>query len=202
MKRYDCASGLTITTNLYTHQATVMLKHHCHPVYVDVRVQEDIKEYIAAHLDDTPQKLFFDIMQNKNISNLTQSQVYHWWLRLNQRHWKLAEDQMESAIKLLGNNEDKMEKIPVAVPGVNALGFSFPNAMAKHAGTTEIGMDATYKTNQKNMELFSVIANMDGVGFPLGYLLLSATEEIKAHDKTKAIEQFCRHFKGLLQNVL
>jgi len=36
----------------------------------------------------------------------------------------------------------------------------------------EFHVDATYKTNRANCELYGVMANVHGAGFPVSYLLL------------------------------
>ena len=68
----------------------------------------------------------------------------------------------------------------------------------------EIGVDATYNTNQSNMELVSVLAQHDGVGFPVAYMLMTATNEIKPHAKTAALESFLCHLRdaGLSPKVV
>ena len=76
------------------------------------------------------------------------------------------------------------------------MGFSFRLAVAQHANAKEVGIDATYRTNRKNMELVTLMANKDGVGYPLGYMLMSSTEEIQPHAKTAVLEKFLAHFKS------
>ena len=63
--------------------------------------------------------------------------------------------------------------------GVKGIGFSLRKATERYTSKAyEVAIDATYGTNQWNMELVSLLTESDGVGFPLGYVLLSSTDEI------------------------
>ncbi|KAF9002677.1 hypothetical protein BDQ17DRAFT_1425633 [Cyathus striatus] len=65
----------------------------------------------------------------------------------------------------------------------------------------EIGMDATYNMNLKHLELYSVMAEYDSTGFPLGYCLLTTELAIciKKHSKALATWICClRNTYGLM----
>ncbi|RIB22407.1 hypothetical protein C2G38_1881739, partial [Gigaspora rosea] len=55
---------------------------------------------------------------------------------------------------------------------------------------TEIGVDAIYNTNKMNLELYSVLAEVDGTGVPLAYMLLTTTTAISDGIRTNMIAQF------------
>ncbi|CAG8599326.1 15086_t:CDS:2 [Cetraspora pellucida] len=64
---------------------------------------------------------------------------------------------------------------------------------------TEIGVDATYNTNKMNLELYSVLAEKDGIEFPLTYMLLTTATAINDGIHTlRVIEFFDKlHYKGV-----
>lgn len=72
-----------------------------------------------------------------------------------------------------------------------AIGFTTPifNSLVTCEYVEEYSIDSTYKTNRVGVELFGAIANIDGVGYPLGYLLFGKTAGIseEAEENAKAI---------------
>lgn len=202
MKRFECDGDLYMKADTESQQLYIRWHHHKHAPYVDVRTQDAVKAYIDEHLDgSTAEKLFADICANSELesTNLTQAQVYSWWRKLSERLWLLDNDQISSALKHIDKHTrlGEVEAINISsINGVCGIGFSINSALRNFASiTTEVGIDGTYKTNKKNMELISLITEIDGVGFPLGYALLTASEEISEGAKTHAIENFLSHFK-------
>lgn len=53
----------------------------------------------------------------------------------------------------------------------------------------EYFIDSTYKTNRVDVELYGIIANVNGVGYPLAYMLYGKTAamSIEAEENVKAI---------------
>lgn len=85
MERYQCSSSLRIQTNMFTRIAEITFQHLCHEEYVDIRTERHVVDYIAEHLNDIPQKIFFDIRHTSK--NLNEAQVYRWWQELNKQNW-------------------------------------------------------------------------------------------------------------------
>ncbi|KAH8922378.1 hypothetical protein BT69DRAFT_1220360, partial [Atractiella rhizophila] len=128
---------------------------------------------------------------------LSQASVYRYWMERSTDEWQLDPDSRTSAFKLLEEQEGiDVLSIGLEANGVEAYAF-LDREMVKELGPTlvEAAMDATYKTNKENLELFTVMAEVDGMGFPLGYMLLSATEKLVPHVKTEGIRRFCKGLK-------
>ena len=96
---------------------------------------------------------------------------------------------MISAEDIIKESIDTVEQIRISGAfGVEAVGFAFRNANAIHAPhTSEMGSDATCKTNKKNMELVVLMAHRKTMGFPLCYVLLTSMDEIEEQGKTMAL---------------
>ncbi|KAI0992617.1 hypothetical protein K3495_g15568, partial [Podosphaera aphanis] len=61
----------------------------------------------------------------------------------------------------------------ISVANVRALGFYIRASIdALSATTREIAIDATYGTNNAGMELYAVLAELDGTGAPMAYLFV------------------------------
>ncbi|CAG8835319.1 2316_t:CDS:1, partial [Racocetra persica] len=56
------------------------------------------------------------------------------------------------------------------------IGFTTPLLNAKNnQSITEVHCDAIYKTAKGRFELYGLIANFEGSGYPLAYLILDTT---------------------------
>ncbi|KAJ7823770.1 hypothetical protein B0H13DRAFT_2375888 [Mycena leptocephala] len=56
----------------------------------------------------------------------------------------------------------------------------------------EIGVDATYNTNSKHLELYSIMGEYDNAGFPVSYLLLSTASSIDQGKRRKALTAWAK----------
>ena len=77
---------------------------------------------------------------------------------------------------------------------VSALGFTLPFIrVVNHQDVEEYHVDSTFKANQLGYELFGVIATVNGVGFPIAYLLLNINSAMASTDtRTSLITCFIR----------
>ncbi len=57
-------------------------------------------------------------------------------------------------------------------------------------------MQISDNTNKLNLELYSVLTEMDGMGFPLAYLLLTTTTAISEGARTRVIKQFLQELRN------
>ncbi|CAG8769165.1 27793_t:CDS:2, partial [Dentiscutata erythropus] len=69
---------------------------------------------------------------------------------------------------LYSNNENKVYELVFITPFLQLLNSLY----------NEILIDATYKTNSAEFELYLIIANIEGVGYPLSYLFLNSPKDI------------------------
>ena len=78
--------------------------------------------------------------------NLTQKQVYYHWARLNEEVWRLDDDQLTLANKVLDREAGKLiEKIPIAPEtGISCLAFTFIDIVNEYGkDTEEVSIDST-----------------------------------------------------------
>ncbi|KAL0945140.1 hypothetical protein HGRIS_004293 [Hohenbuehelia grisea] len=160
-----------------------------HIPYYSVAMPPGALDMVRENLEwSTPSSIVAKIQMA--YPNVTPKQIHSAWTVMSEALWKRDRDQMESARQLLAELGDEAEVFDVAIAeGVEQLCWGM-----KKIGTTlqgkvaEIGMDATFNTNAKNLELYSVLAEYDNTGFPLSYCLLSTAGAIDIGKRTKALE--------------
>jgi hypothetical protein len=90
------------------------------------------------------------ILRDNPQTELTEKQIYASWAHLNEDTWRLNNEQVKSAQKILENLEgDRIEIIPVrAEDGISAIAFGFKEIVSDYGKEiTEIAMDSTCLSN-------------------------------------------------------
>lgn len=142
--------------------------------------------------------------------------VYYYWHIVSRKEWRLADTPLESARTYVEQNavEAHIELLDLKPePGTEVLAFQvtdFMDAWAKN--TQELAMDSTCRsllrnheaklilthagnTNGGNFELFAAVADAEGSGIPLAYLLIKTTKEAASGAKERVLKQFLGHLK-------
>ncbi|KIK05393.1 hypothetical protein K443DRAFT_3879 [Laccaria amethystina LaAM-08-1] len=117
---------------------------------------------------------------------------------MSQQYWRRDDLQLPSAEKLLADFGDDVDVFnPQEVPnGVEILCWGMKKIAEPLKGhCVEVGLDATYNTNSRHLELYSVMAEHDNAGFPLSYCLLSTATAIDLGKRTKALMSWTRCLK-------
>lgn len=86
------------------------------------------------------------ILAQKEQGQLTEKQIYARWAQLNEEKWRLDNDQVLSATKLLEKKEGHaVEIIPtICEDGINAIAFTFKGVLEDIGGDIiEVAMDST-----------------------------------------------------------
>ncbi|EAU90664.2 hypothetical protein CC1G_03933 [Coprinopsis cinerea okayama7 len=136
---------------------------------------------------------------------VTANQVHTAWRELSKAHWYRAEQQLESVTILLGESRfhDDIDVFQLSdVPdGVDIVAWGMKKIAGSLEGSiVEIGMDATYNTNSKHLELYSIMAEYDNAGYPLCYCLLTTATAIDQKKRTKSLASFasaCKKMYGV-----
>ncbi|CAG8632278.1 14026_t:CDS:2, partial [Cetraspora pellucida] len=163
MQQFHCGGWLLLTIDTEKMQITIELSHKYHVEYVDVRVMNEIKEYVQANLQQTPRNI---------------------WENLN-------ENQIQSAIKIIKQYDDIELLLTVEESGITMISFGVKKIISQlGVNAVDIGVDATYNTNKMNLELYSVFAEVDGMGFPLAYMLLTTATAMVDGVRTRMIAHF------------
>ncbi|KAJ6614377.1 hypothetical protein B0H10DRAFT_1803689 [Mycena sp. CBHHK59/15] len=127
--------------------------------------------------------------------DVTAAQIYRAWTEMSEIYWRREDAQLPSATKLLEEHGDDVDLFkPEGVPeGVEMLCWGMKKIAEPLRGKiVEIGVDATYNTNSKHLELYSIMGEQDGAGFPLSYLLLSTASSIDQGKRRKALAAWAK----------
>jgi hypothetical protein len=79
-------------------------------------------------------------------TNLSQKQIYAYWAHINQDRWRLDDEQLKSAEKILEAYQGtKIQKIPIQhEEGMTTIAFAFQQVIDKFGLiVTEVAMDST-----------------------------------------------------------
>ncbi|KIK52109.1 hypothetical protein GYMLUDRAFT_111298, partial [Collybiopsis luxurians FD-317 M1] len=133
------------------------------------------------------------ILETDPDTELSEKQVQAEWTCINQDHWRLDNDQVKSAIKLLKHLEGtKVEKIDITQrDGISAIAFAFKEILDDMGKTIDkILMDSTWKTNALGYELFAIVGEANGQAVPLAFMCITLTKEASAGTKELVLRDF------------
>ncbi|KAK1222359.1 hypothetical protein PQX77_014797 [Marasmius sp. AFHP31] len=218
MTRYPCRSKLIVTCknpNMCStgmKLVTIDIHHHKrHIPYYDVGMPEEAAQVIRENLlDSTPNSLVHRLQ--KVFPQLTAKQVHSAWTVMSEEVWKKDKMQIPSAKTLIEEYSEIVEAFDVQhEEGVEQLcwGMKIIAATINQLGVRveEMSMDATCEysfrimaeesntwfldeTNAHHLELYCIMAEVDGAGFPLSYCLLSTVESVEVRKRTRALEKW------------
>ncbi|CAG8482530.1 4851_t:CDS:2 [Cetraspora pellucida] len=123
-----------------------------HAEYVDICVTNNIKEYIQSNLQKTPRLLWEEIGLSN--TNITEKQIYSWWLNYSQSVWKKDQNQIVSSIKVIESYNNIEILFSTVNTEVTVIAFAVTK-MIHNLGikAKEIGIDATYLDFYSNVAL-------------------------------------------------
>jgi hypothetical protein len=85
------------------------------------------------------------VKQNPD-TDLSQKQIYAYWAHINEDRWRLDDEQLKSARKILETYQGtKIQQIPIQhEDGLTTIAFAFQQVMGEFGPTvTEVAMDST-----------------------------------------------------------
>lgn len=205
MERFQCESKLRLRPSLEDRTLTVTLHHLYHRPYVDIHLSPAVLEFINARVSNrTPSEIYRDLLGSgiPGIKYATQHQIYYQWQQANASMWRRDTDQFVSAMRLLAVSEEKYPYTTYLSGRTRGLAIYIHGSIATLAPETkELAMDATFGTNNTGMDLFVVLAELDGTGVPLAYLFvetLASGGGVKSIDPgamPHVLDQFLRPLK-------
>ncbi|KIJ33967.1 hypothetical protein M422DRAFT_182641 [Sphaerobolus stellatus SS14] len=206
MDRFKCGGKLNITVNPSVRDAVrVKLTHRCpHEYYVDIGSKR-VEEIIQEMRDSPPSVIWQRILKDEPKTNLTEEQIYIRWSRMNTDRWRLADDQVQSAIKLLETVEGvSVEIIPIKKEdGIHAIGFTLKDALEDWGQEVcELAMDSTWKTNAAGYELYGIVAEANGRSLPVAFVFVTTDGSALSGAKDRMLQQVLGHVKNKCPNVL
>ncbi|CAG8799257.1 20920_t:CDS:2 [Cetraspora pellucida] len=171
MEHFNCNGALIIHVDMPAAKVTVKLKHEIlYERSIDVATPEEIKQAIQENIHMDPS--FF-----------------------TQNFYKSDDDHVNSAYSFLKSNQAAGCELcyELMTSQTIAIGFITP-LYGKIKQMSEIHCDATYKTAKGRFELYGLICNVKGAGYPLAYLILDTTkisdEEPQNERRTHALSGF------------
>ena len=183
MARSTCDSSLILKICFGDCSLHVTLQHSHHPGYRSKALSPEIIDFIDKNNSQTPSELFGKITCSElpGSEHALSSQIYYRWHKTNSKTWRLSEDPLVSCMKYLDGKSDKYLYNFVQEGKKQAVMFYIREAMQALTGAKELVMDATYGTNSAGMDMFAVLAELDGSGIPLCYMFVEkgTTENTK-----------------------
>ncbi|KAJ6586095.1 hypothetical protein B0H19DRAFT_1250823 [Mycena capillaripes] len=200
MKRFPCQSKLAISCrtsrdNEDELNVTVQLKHAAkHTCYTDVSMPQAALDMIREDVEWlTPVTMVSKVQAA--FPAISAAQIYRAWMEMSEIFWRRDDLQLPSTAKLLEEHSDDVDIFkPEDIPeGVEMLCWGMKKIAGPLKGKiVEIGVDATYNTNSKHLELYSIMGEFDNAGFPLSYLLLSTASSIDQGKRRKALTAWAK----------
>jgi hypothetical protein len=160
MQAFECKSSLIVRVAHHDDDTRRVHIHFVHQIthraYYDIALPSEAQDIIAESLWSTPADIAKRIRQNKQWDYIKTYQVRHVWKQLCQDRWRLCDDQVESAKRLVEKHAEKVELFEMeAIPGVTALAFGVVDVAARLRDVVEVAMDATCKPIASNAILMS-----------------------------------------------
>ncbi|CAB4383213.1 unnamed protein product [Rhizophagus irregularis] len=171
MKRYACNGCIKITIYGDLTLSNIKINHLLHPIRPNVSISTEIKQFILENVNLLSREIYKRLIEQGLDINVRQKHVHFWWTELRKNQYRRDKNPFLSAKKWL---EEKLYKI-IFQKEEKALGFLtkfwdiLKNSQFK---ISEIGVDATYNTNNLKFELYVVHTKINRMGFPLAYLFL------------------------------
>ncbi|KAJ6609912.1 hypothetical protein B0H10DRAFT_2225449 [Mycena sp. CBHHK59/15] len=169
---------------------TVRLKHAAkHVSYVDVSMPHEALDMIRDNVEWlTPVAMATKVQAT--FPTVSAAQIHRAWMELSEPFWRFNDDQPLSTKKLFEEHTDEVDIFEPQdiLEGVEMICWGMKKIAEPLKGkVVEIGVDATYNTNSKHLELYIIMGEQDGAGFPMSYLLLSTATSIDQGKGTQAL---------------
>ncbi|KAJ6611363.1 hypothetical protein B0H10DRAFT_2224139 [Mycena sp. CBHHK59/15] len=195
MKRFPCGSKLCqAQNNEDVLDVTVQLKHTGkHVGYADVSMPVEALDMIRENVEWlTPVAMVTKVQEA--FPSVTAAQIHRAWMEESAPFWRFDNDQLLSTKKLLEEHTDDIDIFePMDIPeGVEMVCWGMKKIAMPLKGKIVEESEGTDNTNSKHLELYSIMGEQEGAGFPLSYLLLSAAFSIDQGKRTKALTAWAK----------
>lgn len=205
MERFACESFLSVMWEPSHNSVQIKYHHKFHARYEQAALSPDVLEYIANRsLTSTAAEIYRDLRAQRipGWNDTLQHQVYYRWQMSNMRTWRRDEDPFASAQKLLEEMDGFITQVFVS-DNVRAVAiYVRANIEQLSHRALELVMDETYGTNSSGNGLFAVMAEVDGSGIVLAYLLADIIpgDDGKKHSNPGAMINLLQQFLARLRH--
>ena len=205
MSRFEC-DGKIILNPFNSRTLKLETVHSYHAPYVNIGLTPAIQNFINARIADLTPMISRDLAASglQGIECVAQNQVYYRWQQQNASHWRRDADQFLSVRMLLAEpSVTGFCDHEILYPGnLRALALFVRESMtALRFVAKELPMDATFGTNHAGMDLFAVLAEVDGIGIPLAYCFVGVTPSVGGTSQAESrgimhiLKQFLRRIQ-------
>ena len=207
MSRFECDGKIILKPSFNSRTLKLEMVHSYHAPYVNIGLTPAIQNFIDARIADlTPSMISRDLAASglQGIESVAQHQVYYRWQQQNASHWRRDADQFLSATMLLAEPSVTgfCDHEILYSGNLRALAlFVRESMMTLRFVAKELAMDATFGTNHAGMDLFAVLAEVDGIGIPLAYCFVGATPSVGGTSQAESrgvihiLKQFLRRIQ-------
>lgn len=202
MQRFACSSKLKLQLNTVDRRLSLYMHHKYHNPYIDIHLSEEVLDFINERSSfQTPSEIYHNLQTSRinQVGSATPYQIYYRWHQENKKYWRRDNDQFVSATRLLDESANNYSYQTFSSVGICALGIYIEASISSLAQQTkELVIDATYGTNNAGMELYSVLAELDGTGVPLAYMFVEkcgstgSNRPMEDGAMTHVLDQFLR----------
>jgi hypothetical protein len=213
MDRFPCQSSLQIAVTRRPsglQEVSVRFRHHHrHVPYIDVTMPPAAFELISQHIGIAkPSDLLPSVQALEGCGHLSSAQVYRAWTKLSEVLWRRDEDSIKSAVKLLEEFEQDGHAVRLNLDlpdGVTGIAWALPGIAERvKECVKEVALDATCesecncskymnlilnldRTNAKDLELYGLMAEVEGFGVPISYILLDTAHSLAPQKRRRAL---------------
>lgn len=196
MERFSCKSNLSLWPDLGARTLRLVLRHHRHEIYQNVQSPSEVAEFVAARSSLTASEIYRELLAAHvpGSEQVTQGQVYYMWQQGNAAQWRRDPDQFLSAEKLLLEGQYQSRRFDV--DGADALAvFIDPVIRQLTEQAKELVMDATFGTNNAGLDLYAILAELDGTGVPLAYCFARRGQSAAPRATSVILQQFLGYLR-------
>ncbi|KZT57507.1 hypothetical protein CALCODRAFT_434063, partial [Calocera cornea HHB12733] len=148
MDRFDCQSHLVIVIKQHTTHTVQIYFQHCqmHLPYYDVRLPEDVAEYMRTNLSLGPSAIYMSIQRQHLGPDVTRKQVHSAWTRMSETIWRRSQNEIHSGQQLLDESDEVDHFKDLVIPsGVTMVAWAYTKLITSIGPQNiyEISLDAT-----------------------------------------------------------
>ena len=209
MSRFECDGKIILQPSFNSRTLELEMVHSYHAPYINIGLTPAIQNFIDARIADlTPSMMSRDLAASglQGIECVAQHQVYYRWQQQNASHGRRDADQFLSATMLLAEPSVTgfCDHESLYSGNLRALVLFVRESMtALRFVAKDLAMDATFGTNHAGMDLFAVLAEVDGIGIPLAYCFVGVTPSVggTSQSESRGIMHILKQFLRRIQQA-
>ncbi|KAK7206714.1 hypothetical protein BZA70DRAFT_112439 [Myxozyma melibiosi] len=178
LDRVYCKSSLSLEINLQQQTVRLRLSHEHHVGYEDLSTTPEVKDFVyrrIAGFSSTQDDVNYGLRNHGAIPgawSVNEMHIQQLWRKANEENCRLHPDPRQSTLLLLEEYPAFTGKQYTADNMYCIAIFSNDIISRIKSTVNEVAIETTYKINRTDVELFSILAEVDGTGIPVCYAFL------------------------------